>query len=699
MKIEVTKKSIDQLLENDIVFRDKLSLWINDYITNHKHVEHRSKFPLLRYISLEESIDRREELTESLISCGIDSKCYIGKRFHESNDKVVGKYVHTLNEGTKGCAVSHLKMIQDWYENTNDEYGFFGEDDLSLETIQYWNFTWNEFIEKIPKDADCIQLLTIRDQYSSIKIRKRDWNDWGATAYILNRDYAKKIIDTYIKGDEYHLEVPGSSVQPLVETLIFSLGDAYTIPLFVENVKFISTFDNRDDDVNDGSKNNHKIASELVLDLWKNAEKNIPTKVEKTDLEKLLVEYSCDTESPENNFNLGVYYYDSGHTAPALSYFLRCAERSVDSNPDLGYEALIKGSYCYFKQGTRDQSGRGLLWQAQMMLPNRPEAYFLLARYAERMQWWQDCYTTCYFALKNCSFELESLRTDIEYPGKWGIFYEQSLAAWWWGKESECRQLVQKIRMEHHQDIKEKHYFDVVQASLLQLSTGYISEEELKYNKNRNQKLRFKFNGWDNVDANYSQAFQDLFVLSALNGKKNGLYLEIGAQQPFYQNNTALLETKFHWDGISIEIKKDLCDQFARERNNTILCEDALNIDYDQILSNFTQETVFDYLQIDCEPSESTYQILLKIPFEKYKFSLITYEHDHYVDLTDSYRRKSREYLLNKGYKMLVSDVSLNDRSSFEDWWYHPDLIDESIVNIMKRDDDLTDVRSYMIEV
>ena len=202
MKIEVTKKSIDQLLENDIVFRDKLSLWINDYITNHKHVEHRSKFPLLRYISLEESIDRREELTESLISCGIDSKCYIGKRFHESNDKVVGKYVHTLNEGTKGCAVSHLKMIQDWYENTNDEYGFFGEDDLSLETIQYWNFTWNEFIEKIPKDADCIQLLTIRDQYSSIKIRKRDWNDWGVTAYILNRDYAKKIIDTYIKGDE-----------------------------------------------------------------------------------------------------------------------------------------------------------------------------------------------------------------------------------------------------------------------------------------------------------------------------------------------------------------------------------------------------------------------------------------------------------------------------------------------------------------
>ena len=43
------------------------------------------------------------------------------------------------------------------------------------------------------------------------------------------------------------------------------------------------------------------------------------------------------------------------------------------------------GSYCYFKQGTRDHSGRGMLWQAQMFIPQRPEAHFLLARYAEKI--------------------------------------------------------------------------------------------------------------------------------------------------------------------------------------------------------------------------------------------------------------------------------------------------------------------------
>ena len=659
-----------------------------------KH-ENLSSLPMIRFISLEESKDRREELINVFKSNGISSKCYVSKRFHECNYKITGKYADTLNDGTKGCVVSHLEMIKDWYDNTDEDYGFFAEDDLSLETVQYWDFTWEDFISNTPEDADCIQLLSIRDKFPTMQIRGRYWDDWGATAYIITRDYAAKIIDTYIKEDEYHLEIPGSSIQPLVENLIFTLGKTYTIPLFVENIKFSSTFENRDDDVEDGGKNNHVIAAKKVLDWWKT--KNTPQ--QKSELEDLIHQYSIDTENPETNFNLAYYYYDQGHTAPALSYFLRCAERGKDTHPDLAYTALIMGSYCYFKQGTRDQSGRGLLWQAQMFLPKRPEAYFLLARYAEKMQWWQDCYSTAELCLMVCDFNLEKLPIDVEYPGKWGIIYEKSLASWWWGKESETRQLVRKIRDDHHEDIQNKEHFKAIQDTLIRLATGYISEEELKYDKNRNQKLRFKFDGWEYVDKNYSQAFQDLFVLSALNGKKRGLYLEIGAQQPFYQNNTALLETKFGWDGISIEIRQDLCDQFFRERDNKILCADALTVDYDKLLTKFDKGTVFDYLQVDCEPSETTYQILTKIPFEKYKFALITYEHDDYVDLSNKYKKLSRDYLHSKGYKMLVSDVSLNENSSFEDWWYHPELIDPSIVENMQRLDQIVDVRSYMIEV
>ena len=140
-----------------------------------------------------------------------------------------------------------------------------------------------------------------------------------------------------------------------------------------------------------------------------------------------LIEYSLDTENPEYNFNIGVWYENQGHTAPALSYFLRCAERASESDPVLAYEALIRGSYCYDKQGTRDGSARSLLWQAQMFLPNRPEAYYLLGRFAQKREWWQDCYSTVQLGLLHCDFDLPPLRTDVQYPGKYGLLFLKSI--------------------------------------------------------------------------------------------------------------------------------------------------------------------------------------------------------------------------------------------------------------------------------
>ena len=241
---------------------------------------------------------------------------------------------------------------------------------------------------------------------------------------------------------------------PLIENIIFaSVVNTYTIPLFVENISFDSTFVDKDNDVKNGQKNNHKIAHDIILGMWKSKKKILSEiqsiqetiKVQKTELEKLLELYSLDTENPEHNFNLGVWYETQGHTAPALSYFLRCAERGAESNPTLAYEALIRGSYCYFKQGTRDGSGRSLLWQAQMFLPKRPEAYYLLARYASKQEWWQDCYSTAELCLLNCDFDSHPLKTNVEYPGKYGLLFEKAISGWWWGKVEESRSLFLNI--------------------------------------------------------------------------------------------------------------------------------------------------------------------------------------------------------------------------------------------------------------
>jgi hypothetical protein len=642
------------------------------------------------YVSLEECENRRKSLEQQFKTYNISSVALISKRFAESNDNLVGKYLNQLNDGTKGCCVSHLKAIQKWYNETDENYGFFCEDDLSLETVEYWDFTWEEFLEKLPDDAECVQLFTIREKYDTFNLRERQWDDWGATAYILTRDYAQKLIDTYIQGNTFSLEIPNADIMPLIENILFaSVGKTYTIPLFIENIEFDSTFVGSDDDVKEGQKSNHKIARELVLNYWKN--KEVKAEI-KTEIEELLTQYALDTENDELNFSLGIWYESQGHTAPAVSYYLRCAERS--ENSDLAYETLLRCYFCYEKQGERSGSSRSMLFQAQAFRPDRPEAYFLMSRYAEKREWWQDCYLNAHLALLYCNFNLPSLRTDVDYPGKYGLLFEKAIAAWWWGKGKETRTLLQEIKDNY---VVSKDYFDRIQNTLSHLATGEIPEEEIKYSKEREQQLRFEFSDCKKVKRNYSQSFQDLFVLAALNGKTKGTYLEIGAQEPFYQNNTALLETEFEWNGISIEIDSKLCEMFSQQRKNKILCEDATKINYSHLLKEFNQGNIIDYLQLDCEPSRVTFEILLMIPFDEYQFRLITYEHDHYVDMTNSYRDKSRKYLQMMGYELLVSNVSLNDCSPFEDWWYKPGLIEPEIVAKMRNISDLTDVRTYMI--
>ena len=73
-----------------------------------------------------------------------------------------------------------------------------------------------------------------------------------------------------------------------------------------------------------------------------------------------------------------------------------------------------------------------------------------------------------------------------------------------------------------------------------------------RYFKEDHDKLITKFTGSETIENNYSQAMQDMFVLTMLDGKKNGVYVEVGGDQPKVINNSYLLETEFGWSGVVI---------------------------------------------------------------------------------------------------------------------------------------------------
>ena len=176
----------------------------------------------------------------------------------------------------------------------------------------------------------------------------------------------------------------------------------------------------------------------------------------------------------------------------------------------------------------------------------------------------------------------------------------------------------------------------------------------------------------------YSQAGQDKFVITMLQNKYNGKYLEIGAFEPIGLNNTFILETKYQWTGFSLDIEKRYVENFNSIRKNKCLLADGTKFNYhEQIKKIWGNIDRLDYLQVDCDPAETTYKCLCALPLDKVRFSVITFETDYYIS-GNKIRNLSREKLKKYGYKLVASDVCyLNN--PFEDWYVDPEFVDASI--------------------
>jgi hypothetical protein len=62
---------------------------------------------------------------------------------------------------------------------------------------------------------------------------------------LIRRNYAKELIDYFYQNEKFYLKVKGNDPTiPCIEHCLFVLGteDVYTIPLFYENINFVSTF-------------------------------------------------------------------------------------------------------------------------------------------------------------------------------------------------------------------------------------------------------------------------------------------------------------------------------------------------------------------------------------------------------------------------------------------------------------------------
>jgi len=414
---------------------------------------------------------------------------------------------------------------------------------------------------------------------------------------------------------------------------------------------------------------------------------------------------ATDPDYANYNFQLGRCYEEEKQWAAAVSFYLRAAEQSGETL--LAYESLLRIYICFKTLGNRMGIGEGLLLRAVSIMPERPEAYFLLTQHYEIQKQWAHSYTYSCIGENLHLYRFKELNMSVGYYGEEAFVYQKAVAGWWIGLFTQSINLFTSLEKKTlpdyiHNSVK-SNLGVITQTFMNSGKYGdnlefpyYLNKDVNKYYPSLYHRYKFKFPRLETITENYSQCYQDMFVLSATHGLRGGRYVEIGCGVPKYNNNTYLLETKFGWTGIAIDINPRITKLQERDRKSRVINADATTINYKKELEDFGN--IIEYLQIDCEPASTSYEILKRIPFEWYKFAVITFEHESYIDDNKNIKQLSRDYLTSFGYIMLVGDIAMDEFTTFEDWWVHPDLVDADIIKQMTRhSNDITPVTKYIL--
>ncbi|MBK1725049.1 FkbM family methyltransferase [Thiocystis violacea] len=200
-----------------------------------------------------------------------------------------------------------------------------------------------------------------------------------------------------------------------------------------------------------------------------------------------------------------------------------------------------------------------------------------------------------------------------------------------------------------------------------------------------------------------SQLGQDLWVLEKTDYKRNGFFVEFGATDGVLLSNTWLLEKQFGWKGICAEPNPKFFEKLKENRECMVsdayiggrtgakvefILSDAFggsseyaqdddhaskraaykragrvqtleSVSLHDFLQKYSAPVEIDYISIDTEGSE--YEILSAFPFEKWRVSLFTIEHNF------TKRRQDIHRLLEKnGYH--------RQEAKWDDWYVRFDF-------------------------
>ena len=114
------------------------------------------------------------------------------------------------------------------------------EDDCDMSLARNWNFTWQDFIARVPYAWDVVQIAIICTGDVVVPIHTRFVNELSTACYVITRHHAEKLVRLHCRGEKYKLD-QGVKPRPVADDLIYISGITYACPLLLYKIEMGST--------------------------------------------------------------------------------------------------------------------------------------------------------------------------------------------------------------------------------------------------------------------------------------------------------------------------------------------------------------------------------------------------------------------------------------------------------------------------
>ena len=178
-----------------------------------------------------------------------------------------------ISNAELACTMSHLSAIKHWLETDNSDYAIFMEDDLSFETVEYWQWTWQEFLSKIKDNYDMLQLCIINTRKINTSLHLREAFDSSANCYLITRERAKRLVEAHFA--ENKIKLPETRYYAVADSLVYTMARCYSFPLFT----YLLDKSDLSEERNVDTTSIHEKSKNEVLQFWSTKPKHIYKKI------------------------------------------------------------------------------------------------------------------------------------------------------------------------------------------------------------------------------------------------------------------------------------------------------------------------------------------------------------------------------------------------------------------------------------